>query len=133
MPTKIIIIKEIKQPRDDDVGKGIEWLCESFGFANRRDRNRTAMRIFEVMLEAAQKDAALSSDDIAGRVKIARSTAIHHMGKYQKAGLVVKTGGGYELRMRNVEGTIEEMEQDMIRLIARMRRIAKEIDEEMGL
>jgi len=34
--------------------------------------------------------------------------------------------------MRNVEDTIEEMELDMLRMIQRMRRIAKGIDEEMG-
>ncbi len=130
---KLIVIKEIKQPREDDVEKEIEWLCESFGFANKRDRNKTAMRIFEVMLNAAHRDMALSSDDIASKVRIARSTVIHHMDKYQKSGLIVKTDEGYELRMRNVEDTIEEMEQDMLRMISRMRRIAKEIDEEMGL
>lgn len=130
---KVIIIKEIKQPREENVENEIEWLCESFGFANKRDRNKTAMRIFEIMLQAAHKDRALTSDDIAEKVKIARSTAIHHMDRYQQSGIVVKTGQGYELRMRNVEDTIEEMELDMLRMIQRMRRIAKGIDEEMGL
>ena len=130
---KVIIIKEIKQPREETTENEIEWLCESFGFANKRDRNKTAMRIFEIMLQAAHKDMAMSSEDIAEKAKIARSTAIHHMDKYQKAGLIVKNDSGYELRMRNVEDTIEEMEQDMLRMIQRMRRIAKGIDEEMGL
>ncbi|MBU4246620.1 hypothetical protein L6303_00730 [archaeon] len=133
MVTKFIIIKEIKQPREENVENEIEWLCESFGFANKRDKNKTAMRIFEIMLQAAHKDMALSSDDIAEKAKIARSTAIHHMDRYQQSGIIVKTDQGYELRMRNVEDTIEEMELDMLRMIARMRRIAKEIDEGMGL
>jgi len=94
MSTKIIIIKEIKQPREENVANEIEWLCESFGFANRRDKNKTAMRIFEIMLQAAHKDLAMSAKTLPEKAKIARSTAIHHMDRYQQSGIVVKTTRG---------------------------------------
>jgi len=127
------VIKEIKRPREDDVEKQIEWLCDSFGFWNRRDRERTATKVFEAFVDAAKRDRFLSSDDVAHRLKISRGTAVHHIKKYVRSGLVIKSDDGYELRMQSVGETLDEMERDMIHAMKMMRRIAKEIDEEMGL
>lgn len=130
---KLFVIKEIRRPREEDVEKQIEWLCDSFGFWNRRDRDRTATKVFEAFVGAAQRRMLLSSDDVAHKLKISRGTAVHHIKKYVRSGLVIKGDDGYELRMQSVEETLGEMEHDMLRTIRMIRRIAKEIDEEMGL
>ncbi len=130
---KLFVIKEIRRPREEDVEKQIEWLCDSFGFWNRRDHDRTATKVFEAFVDAAQRRRLLSSDDVAHKLKISRGTAVHHIKKYVRSGLVVKGDDGYELRMQSVEETLGEMEHDMLRTIRVIRRIAKEIDEEMGL
>ena len=130
---RCFIIKEIKRPREGDTDKQIEWLCDSFGFWNRRDHDRTATKVFEAFVDAARSDKFLSSDDVAHRLKISRGTAVHHIKKYVRSGLVVKGDDGYELRMQSVEETLDEMEHDMLHAMKMMRRIAKEIDAEMGL
>lgn len=130
---KRFIVVEIKKPKEHGLDTDIEWMCECLGILTPRDRDRTSTKILKVMLDAARDDESLSSDDIAGRVGITRGTAVHHIKRYIGSGIVIKHHSTYELRTHSLRDTLDEIELDMERTIRRMKQIAREIDEELGL
>jgi len=130
---KRFILAEIKKPREEGVDSDILWMCECLGIITPRDRDRTSTKVLKVMLRAAKEDEHLSSDDIAERVGITRGTAVHHIKRYMRSGIIIKQHTSYELRTHSMKDTLDEIELDMERTIKRMKQIAEEIDEELGL
>ncbi|MFH1126844.1 MAG: hypothetical protein ABIG84_06730 [archaeon] len=130
---KRFVLVEVKKPRNSELESDIEWMCECLGIITPRDRERTSTKILTVMLRAAKDDVPLSSDDIANRVGITRGTAVHHIKRYMGSGIIVKHRSAYELRTHSLRETLDEIELDMERTIKRMKQIAEQIDEEMGL
>ncbi len=50
-----------------------------------------------------------------------------------RAGLVVKLNSNYELRMNSFLKTIEEIEREILITLTDIKRIAKDIDNKVGL
>ncbi len=124
-----ITIKFVKRPEGKDFEDMIEWLCQSLGLVKGRDMEKTSAKIMLCFLKKAMEKDIVTAEEIAEELKIARSTVIHHMKKYEKAGMIVKIGSKYELRERNLEETIKEMEKDVIREFEKLKKIAKKIDD----
>lgn len=116
-----------------DVEKDLEWVCRSFGFLEPRDRRRTAYRVFRVIIEAARNSDGLSSDAIAEKLALSRGTAIHHLNKMIKSGLVIYHEGQYKLRGRNLATTIEEIQLDTERIFDNLKDVSKTIDDLLHL
>jgi len=116
-----------------DVKQDIEWICRSFGFLESRDKEKTAARIFNELLEATKKGAGLSSDELAEKLKLSRGTMVHHLNKLMKSGLVIHHQGRYKLRAFSLQRTVEEVKRDIIRIFENISQVAKSIDENLGL
>ena len=56
---------------------------------------------------------------------------VYHINMFMSHGLVIKQGRRYFLRSASLDETIEELEQDMLRRMRKLRELAKHIDEEM--
>lgn len=130
---KRFVLAEIKKPKEEGVDSDILWMCECLGIITPRDRDRTSTKVLKVMLRAAKEEEHLSSDDIAERVGITRGTAVHHIKRYMRSGIIIKQHTTYELRTHCLRDTLDEIELDMERTIKRMKQLAEEIDEELGL
>jgi Mn-dependent DtxR family transcriptional regulator len=63
-----------------------------------RDKNRTAYLIFRAIVEAAQKDKGVYTDQMAQELNLSRGTMVHHLNKMIKSGLVIYHEGQYKLR-----------------------------------
>ncbi len=129
-----IKIKELKMPNKNDpnISHKVEWLCSSLGILSNRDKDNTSAKILELLLNNAKRSEPLTSDDIAISLNIARSTALHHLEKYEASGIIIKDKG-YSLKASSIEEILDELELDIKRTLERMRKIAKEIDESLGL
>jgi len=66
-------------------------------------------------------------------VKPTIGSVIYHLKKLMKAGLVVKMGSAYELRMKSLLSTIEEIEKETQMTIADIKKVAIDIDNRLGL
>jgi biotin operon repressor len=127
------VIHEIREPKEKDIDDDIEWLCRCLGILSNRDFDKTSTKLFESFLEASKKNRALSSDDLADRIGISRATVIHHIKRFESAGVVIRSEEGYELRTHSVQEVLDEIEMDIERTLKRMKKIAEDIDREMGL
>jgi len=116
-----------------DYESDLEWICKSFGFLEPRDKKKTAYRIFKEIVEAARDNRGLTSDELAQNLNLTRGTIIHHLNKMIKSGLVIHQEGRYKLRGRSLTNTVEEIERDIHRVFENIHKVAKTIDDTLGL
>jgi len=128
-----IVIKRVERPFSPNFDKEFEWLCRSLGFLEPIDRGKTASSIFREVVVATDHGKPLTSSQIADRVKMSRGSVVNHLNNLQRSGLIVRQGRHYLARSRSMFRTIEEIEEDIDRIFSRMKRIAKDIDEEFGI
>ncbi len=124
-----ITIRASKKPEKEDLESMMEWICYSLGLVKGRDRERTSAKIMTCFLKHVYSGDVIIPEIIAKEMKLARSTVIHHLKKYEKAGMLIRVGKGYELRERTLVETIEEIEKDVEREFSRIKELSRKIDE----
>ncbi|MFH1400026.1 MAG: hypothetical protein ABIH41_00770 [Nanoarchaeota archaeon] len=128
-----IQIKKLDPPHEGDIPSDIEWIGESFGLASPRSKEEIPLRIFQLVLGAQPQRHGVKSDYLARECRLTRAAIIYHLHHLMEAGLLVRQGSEYTLRYRSLKRTIEEVEHDVSRIFADMKRIAEQVDESMGL
>ncbi len=129
---RITIIKQ-RRPVRRTLNEELQWFGDSLGLFGERDKDRSCFRVFIELLNAAKKNLELSSDEIAHKTHLSRGTVIHHINKLIESGLIVHEGNRYMLRVGSLEAVVEEIEKDLHRTCADLKRIANAIDNELGL
>ena len=127
-----IVIKRVEEPFSDDPFVELDWICQSLGFFEPIDRDKTAAAIFKELLKYSSEQRALSSTSLADRLKMSRGSIINHLNNLQRAGLIVRQGRQYFPRSKSIERTIEEIEEDIERVFQKMKKAAQEIDKGIG-
>ena len=120
-------------PRRTNVNEELQWLGNSLGLFNLRDKDKSCFRIFIELLKEARRNEGLTSDELAYRLGLSRGTVVHHLNKLMEAGIVVFEKGAYKLRVQNLEVLIDELNKDIQRTMTDLKDIAANIDKEMGL
>ena len=131
MVHKVTMVRIRSKPAQD-VNEELQWLGNSLGLFNLRDKDSSCFRIFITLVKKSRGAEALSSDDIAEKLRLSRGTVVHHLTTLMEAGLVVKESEGYLLREATLERVVGDIHQDMEQMFAELKRIAKEIDEQLG-
>ena len=122
-----------RKPTKQTLNDELQWLGDSLGLFNLRDKDKSCFRIFVELLKAARHNIALSSDELALNLKLTRGTVIHHINKLMESGIVVTDGKRYLLRVSSLTQLIDELEQDVMHTCAQLKKVAKHIDDSLGL
>ncbi len=128
-----IVIRRIERPFSGSLEKEFEWICRSLGFFEPIDRDKTAANIFKEVVLATENKKPLTSSEIADKVKMSRGSVVNHLNNLQRSGLIVRQGRHYLARSRSMFRAIEEIEEDIDRIFQKMKKTAREIDQEFGL
>ncbi len=128
-----IVLRNLETPREENVSHDIDWVCKSFGFVTSRDKDETAAKVLQAIVHAMATKKSLSSEHLASHCDISRAAVLHHLRNYIASGLVIPDHRFYVLRTRSVTRTVEEVEFDALRIFAKLKKIAKEIDQSLGL
>jgi len=126
-------IRKLREPTDKQLDKDIEWVCNSLGFISQRDQDKTAFEILKALIKSAKNNTGMTSEELTAIVKPTVGSVIYHLKKLMKAGLVVKIDSAYELRMKSLLTTIEEVQKDIIMTLTSIKKIAIDIDNHVGL
>lgn len=129
---KITIVR-VRQPFEEDINRKLQWLGDSLGLFNLRDKDKSCFRIFIELLKSAKKGEMLSSDEIAERLGITRGTVVHHLNKLMAAGIVNHRNNRYILRADNLLDLTEEIRRDVNITFDKLAEVADEIDDALGL
>lgn len=132
-PTSEFIIRDIRKPIKKNLKIDIEWFCKCMGFMEPRDKEKTAIAIFREILKSAKSGKRLTSKHLIDELKLSRGIVVYYLNKFVKSGVMRHVGNEYELRVMNLEGTVNEIGKDTIRVLSNIRDVAKEIDERMKL
>jgi len=128
-----ITIISIRKPAQKNINQELQWLGSSLGLFNLRDKDKSCFRIFIELVKNAKTSNALSSDELAYNLGLSRGTVVHHLHKLLDSGIVLGTQRGYILRVNNLQDLVDEVEKDTLRTIYELKKMAKEIDEGLGL
>jgi len=128
-----IVIRRVEQPFSDRPIDELEWICQSLGFFEPIDRDKTASQVFREIIKATEGGEALTSSAIAQRVGMSRGSVINHLNNLMRSGLIVRDGRFYSARSRSIYRTIEEIEEDIERIFAKMKKTALELDLDLGI
>jgi len=132
MATTKIAIRELKPPKKASEGKDIQWVVDSFVLSSKKDADRTAYKIFRAVVESTLEDEPMTSTELSKVAGVTRGATLFHLQKFSQSGLVRSEGRKYILRAPSLEETVDSMMRDMERMFSRMRKIASEIDKELG-
>lgn len=124
---KRITIIQLRKSNLEDLNSKIQWLGNSLGLFNERDKDRSCYRLFVELLKFPDRE--VSSDELAYRLGLSRSAVVHHLNKLIKAGLVVSEKKRYRLRAGTLSELLNEIQFDFERMLSDLRKVAKEIDE----
>jgi predicted transcriptional regulator len=115
------------------MNENLQFLGDSLGLFNLRDKDKSCFRVFIELLKAAKRKHPLSSDELAFRLGLSRGTVIHHINRLIESGIVIHEGNNYYLRVDKLETLIKEIKKDVNRTIDDLQELAKEIDENLRL
>lgn len=130
MIRKVTVIK-VRRLGDRNVNADLQWLGNSLGLFNLRDRDSSCFRIFITLIKRSNQNNPVSSDEIAEKLHLSRGTVVHHLIKLMDSGIVVREKEGYLLRENNLQHLIADLQKDADSLFAELREVAKEIDERL--
>lgn len=123
-----ITIKKIPLNQKKDFDEQIAWICASLGFFENIDKNKNATIIFKEIFLSSAMGQVLTSTSIAQRVGMSRGSVINHLNNLRNSGLIEKGGKYYFTRQKTMNGIIEEIEDDLLHIFSRIKKIAKEVD-----
>jgi len=127
-----VTIVRVRRTNPDNINQELQWLGNSLGLFNVRDKDSSCFRVFITLVKRARLNDSLSSDDIAHKLKLARTTVIHHLTKLIDAGIVVREDGGYLLRENKMQDLVRDIHRDIDAIFANLEQVANEIDQKLG-
>jgi predicted transcriptional regulator len=131
MDKRVTIIKVRRNPADN-INKELQWIGNSLGLFNLRDKDSSCFRVFITLVKRSKAKDVLTSDDIAERLSLSRGTVVHHLTKLMNCGIVVHERKGYILREHNLQKVIDDVQRDVESVFSELKEVAKEIDDKLG-
>jgi predicted transcriptional regulator len=130
--SKKITILHIRRNSKDNINQELQWLGNSLGLFNQRDKDSSCFRVFITLVRKTRRNEVLSSDEIAERLQLSRGTVVHHLQKLIDSGIVVREKGGYLLRENRIESLVKHLQRDMESMFSELKEVAKDIDDRLG-
>ena len=123
---RIIIVRN--RPPKKQVNEELQWLGDSLGLFNLRDKDKSCFRIFLEIIKSAKQGKPLTSDELADKLNLSRGTVIHHINRMIESGIIIHQDNRYMLRVDNLTQLVQEIRKDIDRTIDDMSEIAEDID-----
>ncbi len=124
-----ITIIQTRKPARTSLNEELQWLGDSLGLFNLRDKDKSCFRLFIELLKVSKQGMPVSSDELGEKLNLSRGTVIHHISRLMESGLVVHEGRRYMLRDGRLELVIDDIRRDFERTVEELKKAAKEIDE----
>lgn len=131
MSQRVTLIK-IRKISSPNVNEELQWVGNSLGLFNLRDRDSSCFRIFITLVKRSRQNHPLSSDEIAEKLDLSRGTVVHHLTRLMNSGIVLREKEGYLLRENCLQDLIKDLQHDLEGIFLELRDVAKEIDEKLG-
>jgi len=126
-----IKVRRLERPLRRDADEDIYWICQALGLSDEDDDMTSS--IFREVLDASLTNRQVGSTKVSKKVEITRGGVVYHLNHMIESGVIVRDGRAYKLRCTTLERTVDEVEEDALRMFRRIKEVAREIDAEFGL
>jgi predicted transcriptional regulator len=126
-----VVVRRVERPYNEDFEHQLAWICSSLGFFEPIDKDKNAAAVFKEIVLATEDGSALTSTALAERIGMSRGAVINHLNNLLHSGLIEKNGRFYSARSRSMKRTIEEIEEDVERVFAQLKKTAEEVDKKI--
>ena len=127
MANRVTVVR-IRKESGGNVNDELQWLGNSLGLFNLRDKDSSCFRVFITLVKRSQRKTPITSDDVAEKLHLTRGTVVHHLNKLMSSGIVIRESGGYLLRETNLQDMIKDLQRDIEGVFSQLKDVAKEID-----
>ncbi|MFA6268314.1 MAG: helix-turn-helix domain-containing protein [archaeon] len=127
-----VVVRRVERPFNEDFEHQLAWICSSLGFFEPIDKDKNAAAVFKEVVLATENGEALTSTAIAERIGMSRGAVINHLNNLLRSGLLEKNGRFYSSRSKSMKRTIEEIEEDVERVFAQLKKTAEDVDRQIG-
>ena len=83
MAHKVTVVR-IRKELSGNVNQELQWVGNSLGLFNLRDRDSSCFRVFITLVKRAKQNTPITSDDVADRLRLSRGTVVHHLNKLKE-------------------------------------------------
>jgi predicted transcriptional regulator len=119
---RIVIIRKEQEP-EEDINSKLQWLSDSLGMFNDRDKESSCFRVF---LELYKEKKGLRSDDIAENSRLSRGTVVFHLNKLIESGLIINEDKKYKLKKLN--SLIKQLKRETLERFQKLEKLSKELE-----
>ena len=126
------MIVRVRRNPHNDLNQELQWVANSLGLFNLRDKDSSCFRVFITLVKKAKRNEPISSDQIAEKLNLSRGTVVHHLTRLMDSGIVVREQQGYLLRENDLQKVVQDIKRDMEEALSELLEVAKEIDEKLG-
>lgn len=123
----------MKKPIQENINEELQFLGESLGLFNERDKDKSCFRIFIILLNSLRKGQKVTSDEIADKTNLTRGTVIHHLTRLMESGIVVSQKNYYMLAVDNMEELVDLVKNNLAKTFDNLKPIARNIDKRLEL
>src|SRR3989344_4352996 len=123
-----ITIRKIKKPKLTNLNENIQFLAESLGLFNKRDKEKSCYRVF---LELVKNKNGLSAEEITITTNLTRPTVIHHLKNLLDYNLIIKDKSKYKIKKESLNSLVDFLENEVNAALNELKEIAKDIDKEL--
>lgn len=124
-----ISLIDIQLPSDETAESELEWIFQCLGLGG--DEDKLAKEIFKQIVKATRDSQGISSRELKDSEKVTQAAIVYHLNVFMRSGLVIKQGRIYMLRAPTLEETLDELENDLVSRLERIKRIAKKLEKEI--
>ena len=121
-----IVIRTVGKPRDEGVDDLYGWFCEVFDLSGKG--REMEPQILKEIVGSSMAGKGVTSLSLYKKLSVPRSTVIYHLNRFISMGLVVRKGRRYYLRSGDMESTLQELQEDVLREFNRMIEFAEMLD-----
>src|SRR3990167_1608262 len=115
-----ITIKKVKKPKSTNLNESIQFLAESLGLFNKRDREKSCYRVF---LELVKNKSGMTAEEITLTTNLTRPTIIHHLNNLLESSLIEKQKSRYKIKEGSLNSLINSIENELNVTIEELKRI----------
>jgi predicted transcriptional regulator len=91
------------------------------------------MKIFRLLVQTTGEGKNIASERISNEVHLSRGAVVSHLNRMIASGVAIRQDNRYELRMNSIEKMIDEIENDVCRVLQNVKEVARDVDERLGL
>jgi predicted transcriptional regulator len=121
-----LVIRQVAKPSKDTIDEFVNWFCKVFNLSE--SKSSAEPKMLRIIANRSFSYEGITSKELHKLLSMPRSTTIYHLNRFISSGIVVRKGRKYYLRSENMEDTIGELQDDMLREFNRMMDFAEKFD-----